>query len=86
MLLITIAICLFGNTRDTSVINEKANSVCFIYMQPQKVKSTSVQINMKHASYIRTLYMRNVRNGAHNNLCRSKGKRYMFVMRCLNYF
>ena len=28
--------CLFGNTRDTSVVHEKATCVCSIYMQPQK--------------------------------------------------
>ena len=43
--------CLFGNTRDTSVMHEKAMFVYFIYMQPQKVKFKSVQINMKHVSY-----------------------------------
>ena len=44
--------CLFGNTRDTSVMHEKAKCVCFIKMQPQKVKLKSVQINMKHVSYV----------------------------------
>ena len=43
--------CLFGNIRDTSVMHEKAKFVCFNYMQPQKVKFKSVQINMKHVSY-----------------------------------
>ena len=38
--------CLFGNTRDTSVMHEKAKFVCFIYMHLQKVKFKSVQINM----------------------------------------
>ena len=42
---------LTGNTRDTSVMHEKAKFVCFNYMQPQKVKFKSVQINMKHVSY-----------------------------------
>ena len=42
---------LFGNTRDTSVMHEKAKFVCFIYMQPQKVKFKSVQINTKQVSY-----------------------------------
>ena len=42
---------LFGNTRDTSVMHEKAKCFGFIYMQPQKVKFKSVQINMKHVSY-----------------------------------
>ena len=42
---------LFGHTRDTSVMLEKAKFVCFNYMQPQKVKFKSVQINMKHVSY-----------------------------------
>ena len=45
-------VCLFGNTRDTSVMHEKAKFVCFNYMQPQKVQFNSVQINMKHVSYI----------------------------------
>ena len=43
---------LYGNTRGTSVMREKAKFVCFNYMQPQKVKFKSVQINMKHCSYI----------------------------------
>ena len=42
---------LFGNTRDTSVMHEKAKSVCFDYMHPQKVKFKYVQINMKHVLY-----------------------------------
>ena len=37
---------LFGNTSDMSFINEKAKFVCFIHIQPQKVKCISVQINM----------------------------------------
>ena len=32
-------------------MHEKAKIVCFIYMQPQKTKFKSVQINMKHVSY-----------------------------------
>ena len=43
--------CLLGNTRDTSVMHEKAKFVCFIYMQPQKMKFKFVQINMKQVSY-----------------------------------
>ena len=39
---------LFGINRDTSVIHEKAKIVCFNFMQPQKMKFKSVQINMKH--------------------------------------
>ena len=40
--------CLFGNTRDTSVMHEKPNFVCFNYMQPQKNK---IQIcSNKHAT------------------------------------
>ena len=31
---------------------EISTFVCFIYMQPQKLKFKSVQINMKHVSYI----------------------------------
>ena len=42
---------LFGRTSDMSVIYEKAKSVCFIYMQTQKVKFKFVQINMKQVSY-----------------------------------
>ena len=47
--------CLFGNTRDTSVMHEKAKFVCFINMQPQQVKFKSVQINMKQVSYKKKL-------------------------------
>ena len=43
--------CLFGDTRDTFVMNEKAKFVCFIYMQSQKVKFKYAQINMKQVSY-----------------------------------
>ena len=32
-------------------MHEKAKFICFIYMQPQKVKFKSVQINMKQVSY-----------------------------------
>ena len=41
----------FGNTRDRSVMHEKAKFVYFNYMQPHKVKFKSVQINMKHVWY-----------------------------------
>ena len=44
--------CLLGNTRDTFVMHEKTKYVCFIYMQPQKVKFKFVQINMKQVSYL----------------------------------
>ena len=44
--------CLFDNTKDTSVMHKKAIFVCFIHMQPQKVKFKSVYINMKQVSYI----------------------------------
>ena len=44
--------CLFGNTRDMSLMHEKAKCVCFIYMQPQKVNFKFVQINMKQVSYL----------------------------------
>ena len=43
--------CLLAITRNTSVMHEKAKFVCFIYMQPQKVKFIFVQINMKQVSY-----------------------------------
>ena len=33
-------------------MHEQAKFVCFIYMQPQKVKFKSVQINIKQVSYI----------------------------------
>ena len=32
-------------------MHEKAKFVCFNFLQPQKVKFKSVQINMKHVSY-----------------------------------
>ena len=35
-------------------MHEKAKFVCFNYMQPQKVKFKSVQINMKQVSYSKT--------------------------------
>ena len=47
---------LFGNTRDTSVNHEKAKFFCFNYMQPQKVKFKSVQLNMKQVSYIKSMH------------------------------
>ena len=34
--------CLFGNTRDKSVMYEKAKLVCFYYMQPQKEKFKNI--------------------------------------------
>ena len=33
-------------------MHEKAKFVCFIYMQPQRVKFKFVQINMKHVLYM----------------------------------
>ena len=41
----------FDNTGDTSVMYEKATFVCFIYIQPPKLKFKSVQINMKQVSH-----------------------------------
>ena len=38
--------CLFGNTRETSVMHEKAKYVCLNYMQGPNVKFKSVQINI----------------------------------------
>ena len=32
-------------------MHEKAKFICFNYMQPQKVKIKSIQINTKHVSY-----------------------------------
>ena len=46
--------CLFGNTSNMSVMHEKVRCVCFNYMPPQKGKFKSVQINMKHVSYMYT--------------------------------
>ena len=43
---------LFGNTRDAFVMYELAHYVCFVNMQPQKVKFKSVQINMKQVSCV----------------------------------
>ena len=48
--------CLFGDNRDMSFKHEKAKCVSFIYMQPQKVKFKSVQINMKQVSYYHILF------------------------------
>ena len=45
-----VSFSIYGNTRDTSVMHEKAKCVCFNCTQPQKVKFKSVQINMKHVS------------------------------------
>ena len=50
MTMLKIASCLFGNTRDTSVMHEKTKIVCFIYLQPQKMKFTYGQIHMKQVS------------------------------------
>ena len=58
---------LFGNTRDTSVMHEKAKFVCFNYMQQQKVNFKSVQINMKQVSYIRTFHYSILLNSTQNN-------------------
>ena len=55
--------CLFGNTSDTSVMHEKVRFVCFNYMQPQKGKFKSVQMNMKHVSYIDYFTQFNYING-----------------------
>ena len=33
-------------------MHEKAKFVCFIYMQPQRVKFKFVQLNMKHVLYM----------------------------------
>ena len=63
--------CLFGNTRNTSVMLERARFVCFIYMQPQKVKFKSVQINMKQVSYVSVILISislYTQNGSPNGL------------------
>ena len=46
-----LAACLFGNTRDTSVMHEKVKCVCFVYIQMPKVKFKYVQIKMNQVSY-----------------------------------
>ena len=48
-----LPLCLFGNTKDMSVMHEKAKFVRYIYIQRQKVEFKFVQINMKHVSYNR---------------------------------
>ena len=61
--------CLFGFTRGTSVMYEKAKFVCFIYMQPLKVKFKTVQINMKLVSYRKgpkIVYKLNIHGGFFN--------------------
>ena len=35
-------------------MHEKAKCVCFIYMQPQKVKFKYAQVNMKQVLYVAT--------------------------------
>ena len=40
-------------------MHEKAEFVCFIYMQPQKEKFKYVEINMKHVSYTDILLAEN---------------------------
>ena len=39
-----------------TVCMKKQNLFCFNYMQPQKVKFKSVQVNMKHVSYFSKQY------------------------------
>ena len=53
---------LFGRTSDIPVIYEKAKSVCFIYMQTQKVKFKFVQINMNQVSYYFTFKRLSIAN------------------------
>ena len=36
-------------------MHEKAKLVCFIYIKPQKMKLKSVQINMKHVLYTKSV-------------------------------
>ena len=40
-------------------MHEKAKCVCVIYMQPQKVKFKSVQINMKQVLETKQAFVRN---------------------------
>ena len=46
MAVLLIAILSIWQYQDTSVMYKKAKFVCFIYMQPQKVKFKYIQINM----------------------------------------
>ena len=48
---------LFDHTWDTTVMYDKANCVCFINMQPHKVKFVSVQINMQQVSYMDVYFL-----------------------------
>ena len=60
---------LFDYTRDTSVIYEKVKCVCFIYIQSQKGKFTSVQINCKQVSYKIFLLENLIINLVYSKLC-----------------
>ena len=52
LLCFKLSSCLVANTSDTSVMYEKAKFVCLYLMRSQKIKFESVQINMKHVSYM----------------------------------
>ena len=52
LLCFNLSPCLVGNTRDTTVIYEKAKFVClFVFNATAKMKFESVQMNMKHVLY-----------------------------------
>ena len=60
MAMLQIAIWSFWQYRGHIVMHEKAKCVYFNYMQPQKVKFKSVQINMKHVSYKELIYVKSI--------------------------
>ena len=65
-------------------MHEKAKFVCFNYMQPQKVKFKSVQINMKHVLYINQCEDSDSTYGlvAGEHMCATGGKYYTEADRC----
>ena len=54
-LCIKLLFYLYHHTRDTSVAYEKAECVHFIYMQHQKIKFKSIQMNMKQVWFTRNI-------------------------------
>ena len=58
MVYFKLPFCLYDHTRDMSVVYEKVKCVCFIYIQSQKGKFISVQINMKQVSLCSACYYR----------------------------
>ena len=55
LLCFKLSSCLVGKTRDTCVMCEKVKFVCLYLLRPQKIKSESGQINMKHVLYNGTI-------------------------------